>query len=573
MSWLTRYAAALAHLGPRQAVLNLLHRGRRPFRHFGRYARRAGDLAWTGRAATAFLRHAGGARLSDGRFTAVGLTHRVGDPPRWEIDAPLLFLFNLHYFGFLHEQPPSRARDLVLEWIAHQPPGPHRPAWTPYPLSLRLRNWAKWLFSAPPLDGAARARVLASIEGQGDCLADTLEHHLRGNHLLENALTLCFLGECLDGAAPARWRRLGRGVLRSELPEQFLEDGGHFERSPMYHALLTHGLLDLVNVLPDGEPLRGELMRRLPSLLRFLAALRHPDGEIALLNDAAFGIAPPPGELLDYAARLGSEVAAFAEGSFSGTGYHVWRDGGDALFVDAGPIGPAYLSVHGHGDMYSYELSLDGRRVVVDGGTSTYQAGPERDWVRSTRAHNTVELAGADQCEFFGAFRVGRRGRPRGVTAESTAEGLHVAGWHDGYRRLSGRPLHHRELRWKAAPRALFVWDTVESRSACSAVSRVRLAPGTRVGLLSPLEAAVELEGQELTLRAFGGALKVEEGFYAPHFGERLRCAVLALHKGESPEFGYALAPRDVPVAIDPAAATVAGRHVARRARRAGAGP
>ena len=90
--------------------------------------------------------------------------------------------------------------------------------------------------------------------------------------------------------------------------------------------------------------------------------------------------------------------------------------------------------------MFSYELSLDGRRVVVDGGTSTYEAGPERDWVRSTRAHNTVEVAGEDQCEFFAAFRVGRRGRPRDVTASVSAEGLHLAGWHDGYRRLPGRP-------------------------------------------------------------------------------------------------------------------------------------
>ena len=44
-------------------------------------------------------------------------------------------------------------------------------------------------------------------------------------------------------------------MLRRELPEQFLHDGGHFERSPMYHALLTHGLLDLVNVLPESDPL------------------------------------------------------------------------------------------------------------------------------------------------------------------------------------------------------------------------------------------------------------------------------------------------------------------------------
>ena len=184
----------------------------------------------------------------------------------------------------------------------------------------------------------------------------------------------------------------------------------------MYHALLG----------PRAARPRERAARRGPSrargwwsgcpaLLRFLAALRHPDGEIALFNDAAFGIAPEPARssVRGPARPRGRRLRLRARSRT--TGYHVWRDGEDALFVDAGPIGPDYLPAHGHGDMFSYELSLDGRRVVVDGGTSTYEAGAERDWVRSTRAHNTVEIAGADQCEFFGAFRVGRRGRPRDV--------------------------------------------------------------------------------------------------------------------------------------------------------------
>ena len=33
-----------------------------------------------------------------------------------------------------------------------------------------------------------------------------------------------------------------------ELPEQILADGGHFELSPMYHALVLEDLLDLVNI-------------------------------------------------------------------------------------------------------------------------------------------------------------------------------------------------------------------------------------------------------------------------------------------------------------------------------------
>jgi uncharacterized heparinase superfamily protein len=405
--------------------------------------------------------------------------------------------------------------------------------------------------------------VLASLEAQAECLADTLEHHLRGNHLLESAITLKLLGACVHDPTVARWRRLADRLLETELAEQFLLDGGHFERSPMYHALLVHGLLDLANLLPEEDEARIRLLQRLPGLLQFLAAMRHPDGEIALFNDAAFGIAAPPAALLDYAARLGISARAFAAGSFPETGYHVFRRDGDALLVDAGPIGPDYLSTHAHGDLFSYELSLGGHRLVVDGGTSTYEEGEERAWVRSTRAHNTVEVAGADQCEFFSAFRVGRRGRSHDVTARVSGEGLRAAGWHDGYRRLRGRPVHRREIAY-VAEGALAVWDALESRTPHPAISRARLAPGTRVELAATDAALIETERERLVLRAFGGELSLEPGHYAPRFGERLACPVLALRKGSAPEFGYVLARRELDARIDARGAEVGGRALPR---------
>jgi uncharacterized heparinase superfamily protein len=335
----------------------------------------------------------------------------------------------------------------------------------------------------------------------------------------------------------------------------------------MYHLLLTQGLLDLANVLPESDPMRGHILEHLPAALGFLAALRHPDGEIALFNDSAFGIAPRPADVLEYGERLGLQAPSVGATVFPNTGYSVWRSGGDALLLDAGPIGPDYVPAHAHGDIFSFELSLDGRRVVVDGGTSTYEAGPERDWVRSTRAHNTVEIAETDQGEFFGAFRVGRRGRPRDVAVEVSERGLHVTGWHDGYRRLRGRPIHHRELEF-APPGALLVWDTVEATVAQPAVSRLHLAPGARLRAQGPHDVEVAIEGCELRVRAFGGEIVEEPGYHAPRFGERLSCPVLALHKGPGPEFGFALARRDVPTHIDAGGAEVAGTRVARRARR-----
>jgi uncharacterized heparinase superfamily protein len=567
MSALVRYAAAIYHLGPRQAARNLLHRARRRTRSFARYARAGSGLEWAGRARTPFLAHAGGARLERGRFTAVGSTRDVGDPPDWELEAPLLWLFNLHYFAWLAALARDEQRRLVLDWILRYQPSARRPGWMNYPLALRLRNWATLLFDADGWPDPERTRVLASIEAQAECLADTLEHHLRGNHLLEGAITLKLLSACFRGPAVARWQRRADAVLDTELAEQFLLDGGHVERSPMYHARLAHGLIDLANVLPESDEMRVRIEQRLPAILRFVSAMSHPDGELALFNDAALGIAPEPGAILEYARRLGFDAPPFASGSFPETGYHVWRSGNAALFVDAGPIGPDYLPAHGHGDIFSFELSLDGRRVVVDGGTSSYEAGPERDWARSTRAHNTVEIGGADQAEFFGAFRVGRRGRPSDVVARVSDDGLQLSGWHNGYRRLAGSPVHHRELQF-VAPAALFVWDTVESRVPQPVLSRLRFPPGARLRLEGTDAAVIEVAGVALSLRSFGGALSIEDGHYAPRFGERVACRVLALHKGAQPEFGFALARSAVSVRIQPEAGGLGGRTVPRQSRR-----
>ncbi len=565
MPWIIRYAAALHNIGLRQAAHHAWHRARRRARRYGRYERAKGDLCWVGRAATPFLEHSGGARLGEGRFTAVGFSRHVGMPPDWDCEGPLLWRYNLHSFAYLHALPREVQVRLVHDWIQRYGPSARRPGWMPNPISLRLRHWVQGLFAAEWLT-SRHAELFASIEAQARCLADTLELDLRGNHLLENALTLKAIAACFTGSPVERWGRIADDLLRRELPEQFLVDGGHFERSPMYHGLVTVGLLDLLNVLPSADRFRAVLVERLPAILRFAAALRHPDGEIALFNDAATDIAPPPQAVLDYADRLGVDVPSADRGAFRDSGYYVWQRDGDAIIVDAGPVGPDYLPGHGHGDMFSYELSLDGRRVVVDGGTSTYEAGPERDWVRSTRAHNTVEVAQTDQCEFFAAFRVGRRARPHDVTGEVTEHGLQVSGWHDGYYRLPGHPIHHRELGF-VFPGVLLVWDTVESGVAHPAVSRIRLAPGARVRAQGPHDVEIEIESRVLNVRAFGGELILEQDHYAPRFGERLPCPVLALHKGPGPEFGYALARRDIPTAIDAGSAEVAGRRVTRRSR------
>ncbi len=57
---------------------------------------------------------------------------------------------------------------------------------------------------------------------------------------------------------------------------------------------------------------------------------------------------------------------------------------------DCAPVGPDYLPAHAHADTLSFELSLCGRRLLVNSGTSQYGTDGERQRQRGTAAHNSV---------------------------------------------------------------------------------------------------------------------------------------------------------------------------------------
>ena len=85
--------------------------------------------------------------------------------------------------------------------------------------------------------------------------------------------------------------------------------------------------------------------------------------------------------------------------------------------------------------------SVDGSRFIVDPGVPTYSAGALRDETRSAASHNGPHVKGHEPIEFWGAFRVGRRGSAGayGDDRLGILAPLWCAGWHTGYMRLGTR--------------------------------------------------------------------------------------------------------------------------------------
>ena len=83
---------------------------------------------------------------------------------------------------------------------------------------------------------------------QANVLTQLLEYHILGNHLFANAKALTFVGAYLEGENSAQLLEQGIKLLNQELDEQFLDDGAHFELSPMYHEILLWDLLELIDL-------------------------------------------------------------------------------------------------------------------------------------------------------------------------------------------------------------------------------------------------------------------------------------------------------------------------------------
>ena len=477
--------------------------------------------------------------LTSGRFEFLNESGDLGWPPDW--DAPgkgKLWQYNLHYFEWLWTLEYEDAKRAAQDWTAHHNLAMGRVGWEPYPTSLRLINWCAVFFgkfgSRVESDRTFVSELWRSIFLQTEWLARHLETHLLGNHLIENGSALIIVGGCFRGPAAGVWSDIGRSILEKELPEQILPDGMHFERSPMYHLRMTYLLLALsVIERPDIKALVNEPLRR---MLAATKTLYHPDGQIALLNDSAFGIYNTPRELLSFARSLSdfsvsSVPSDYGPFALPDAGYYGAREENGAYVIcDAGPIAPDHLPGHAHGDIFSFELSLRGQRVIVDSGVFDYETGEMRAYCRSTKAHNTVEINGQDQCEFWGAFRVARRGRPRDVCWQPSDAGFYLRGAYDGYRsRLSGGfPQHVREFTWLREG-ILEIEDHVTASRSADAVARFHLHPECSVEKIEEGKVSVSYPGGFFRI-AFSDNVTPSIGtsWYCPEFGKKYQNPVLA---------------------------------------------
>lgn len=195
-----------------------------------------------------------------------------------------------------------------------------RRAWTPWAVSLRILHWSRYLAWRAEAREARTSDTSEPSDQSGPTdefdrllrrelyrnalfLRKHVEWDVGGNHLLENGTALVVAGLLF---AEEEWVDHGTSILAHAADEQFLDDGSHFERSPMYHILTLTRLLTACDLLDrSGQPLPEEVSTTTSEATAFLRFLRPPDGRIPLLNDAVYGQALPLDCCLRYADALG----------------------------------------------------------------------------------------------------------------------------------------------------------------------------------------------------------------------------------------------------------------------------
>lgn len=486
----------------------------------------------------------GAARLADGRwrFRLLNDERIFGWPIPWDLPgAPArdqLWKMTLHYMEYLEGLPDADFVRLIEDWLGHNPP--YRPdywrdTWNSYTTALRIVVWLQQLAGRRAgLDHGFVRRVARAAAQQLAFLSAHLETDLRGNHLIKNIKALLWGARSLETHAAAGWRRQGLRLLHRELEAQVLADGCHYERSPSYHCQVFADLLECHQVLGD-HPVRTRLAEALARMAQVVADLSHPDGKPALFNDSGLSMAYAPATCLEvYRRQFNDAPRPRQHVALPQAGYYGLRRGDDLLLVDCGDIGPDYLVAHGHGDMLSFECSIGGRRLVVDPGVYQYYPGEWRRYARSTATHNTVTVADGEQCEFFGAFRCGRRAHARCLRYEATAAGFLLEGSHDGFDRLAGRPRHIR--RFEAGPTGIAISDRVENGQGQVVRARLLVHPDWQIDCQG-VQAKLRCGRLQVRLTA-SALLRLEPAWWCPDLGLRLRTRRFVIEYGKAPCHG-----------------------------------
>ena len=432
-------------------------------------------------------------------FNFLNIEHQLSNKINWnENKYGKLWTYNLNYFDFLNQNEMTKeiGLNLILDYIKNDEiliDGKE-----PYPLSLRGINWVKFL-SKNQINNSVINRTL---HNHYRILFKNIEYHLLGNHLLENTFSLLF------GAFYFKNEKLynkSKKLLKTQLNEQILEDGGHFELSPMYHQIMLFRVLDCIQLIKLNSWKNDDLLNLLKEssskMLSWLDNVTFKNGDIPMVNDSAFQIAPSSEELLDYGISLGINRKDI---KLTDSGYRMFENQKYELFMDMGGVKALYQPGHVHSDTFNFILYKNNLPFIVDTGTSTYEKNERRQIERSTSSHNTITIGDYEQTDVWGGFRVAKRAKIVSFT-ESENE---FSSSHDGYKKIG--VIHNRKFITNLD--SIHIYDELNKQDIYEQIAHFHFHPSIKNIVIK--NTSVFFENLDVEISFKGKNISINKEFY-----------------------------------------------------------
>lgn len=464
-----------------------------------------------------------GAALLGGVYAFAGVTVTAAATTPWRpIGVSRRWLEAMHGFEWLRHldalnsaEARAHGRRLTAEWIERYGAWDAL-TWRPDVLARRLVAWLSHSgLLLAEADRASAETLLASLAEQARHLGRVVASGPDGSLRIAAVKGLLFAALCLPG--DDRGLTQGLRLLEHELERQILADGGHVARSPAAHFGVFCDLVELRGLFaaarkPSCEALRTAIDRMAP-MLRFF---RHGDGGLALFNTSC----EQDPALIDQALALG-EASGKAPSSAPHSGFERLLAQRTLVITDVGA--PTALSAGcAHGGTLSFEMSVEGQRMIVNCGAHGGDDDGWRNAMRATAAHSTAGIDDHNMLERLDDGALGRR--PVQVASNRLEDGgsIWIEASHDGYSSIFGLT-HRRRLYLSADGDSLRGEDILSGDSGAMRFTiRFHLHPDVKASLTAAGAGALLRlpNGEGWRMRSAGAALVIADSVYLGGQGE-----------------------------------------------------
>ncbi|MCY4732425.1 heparinase II/III family protein [Natronomonas gomsonensis] len=440
--------------------------------------------------------------------------------------------------GFEEKESLADDSNQLGQWIRESPdqhpigsnPGYLRGFWTPYAVCHRIINLTRYAAWCGDVDNGVQEFLFKNLL----FLNNHIEEDVGGNHLIENGAALV-AGGLAFGDNGKRFVDRGIGVLNQAVREQFLADGYHYERSPMYHLAVTERLISTCLLLDAaGKSYPNSLQEVTNDANAFIEHLAGPDGVIPLLNDSVLGETLQANACSMYGKKAGFTSRTEPDLDASGL---VWFEHDETtLLADYGASGPENLLAHTHNDPFTICVWRGNQPIITDTGTFDYQPGNQRQRARSVQSHNTAHPEGKEPVKYGGRFLMPVQIDP---TTKHIKDSFDV--YYGRYSSSDARYEHGRTivdgLNW------WLIWDSIEDTA--TTVSRLHGAPGIDIEADSRIRFVKAGETQLQGIPVHVDDISVSSTRYYPKFGVECRRETLRLQSDDQ-GFGFLLSRNQV---------------------------